>query len=190
MKYPAHVVGGLTFGVAANQYVVQHLPIIEHHQLSSIVISSVFIAGSVFGSLLPDIDHRGSYLGRRLPILSFLANATMGGHRGATHAPFITVALTTLFVLITNYFVNGIFQLFCLILLAGCMTGALSHIFLDSLTKSGVPLLYPFSKRHYRLASLTTGGIGEILVTLLMILVVVWMSTGNFSSGIKSLFQV
>ncbi|MFF2531548.1 metal-dependent hydrolase [Brevibacillus sp. NPDC058079] len=188
MKYPAHVVGGLTFGIAANQYIIQHLPIIEHQQLSPIMISGLFIAGSVFGSLLPDIDHRGSYLGRRLPVLSFLANATMG-HRGATHAPFITVALTTLCALATHYFLDGIALLFCLTLLAGCMIGALSHIFLDSLTKSGVPLLFPLSKKHYRLASLKTGGIGEILVTFLMILIAVLISTGNFSTGLKSLLQ-
>ncbi|ADO59513.1 metal-dependent hydrolase [Paenibacillus polymyxa] len=184
MKYPAHVVGGLTFGIAAHQYILQHLPIMKSGEFSTLMFPALFISGSLFGSLLPDIDHRGSYLGRRLPLLSRLANATMG-HRGATHAPFVTVTLTTICALGIHYLLLGTIQWFALTLLAGITTGSLSHIFLDALTKSGIPLLYPLSNRHFRLASMKTGGIGEIIITFLMMFLIVCMCAGNIAQLFK-----
>jgi inner membrane protein len=188
MRYPAHLVGGFTVGIATNRYMIQHLPIIDNQELSTIMISTLFIAGSVLGSLLPDIDHRGSYLGRRLPILSFLTNVTMG-HRGATHAPFITIALAISPALAIHHFLSGTIQLFCLTILAGIMMGSFSHIFLDALTKSGIPLLYPFSQKHYRLAQIKTGGIGETITTIIMIVLIIWMSTGNMVNEFKTILR-
>lgn len=171
MKYPAHVVGGLMFGVVANQYVIQHLPVIHNPTIPGLIVSTIFITGSVIGSLFPDIDHRGSYLGKRLPILSWLASKTMG-HRGGTHAPFIAFALTTLLIWMVATACSGTAELFLLTLLLGCLNGAISHIFLDSLTVMGIPLLFPFSSKHYRLARLRTGGWGENFVTFIMFVII------------------
>ena len=38
----------------------------------------------------------------------------------------------------------------------GFFIGIFSHLFLDSLTVSGIPLLYPFSKKKYKLLRLKT----------------------------------
>ena len=37
------------------------------------------------GTLLPDIDHPGSYMGKRIKFISKVANKTLG-HRGGTHS--------------------------------------------------------------------------------------------------------
>lgn len=182
MKYPAHVVGGITFGIISQHYLVQHLPIMQNATLPTLMLSASFVAGSVLGSLMPDIDHRGSYLGRRLPLLSWLTNATVG-HRGATHAPFIAVAFATVLAFLSARFLSGVYELYCLLFIAGCMIGAFSHIFLDALTKSGVPLLYPFSKKHYRIGNFKTGGIGETLLTLAMIIFVIWFVSKRMIVG-------
>ena len=178
MRYPAHLVGGVLLGVTSQHYLVQHLPIINENPSANLILSTSFLVGSVFGSLLPDIDHRGSYLGRRLPLLSWITNIAVG-HRGATHAPFINVFFTTILAFGTYHLLLGfgILQLISLLFLLGCMIGAFSHIFLDALTKSGVPLLYPFSKRHFSIGNFRTGSVGETLFTLLMILFIVWFVT-------------
>lgn len=172
MKYPAHLVGGLTFGIVANQYVIQNLPVIHNPVIPGLIVSTIFIAGSVIGSLFPDIDHRGSYLGKRLPLLSWITSKTLG-HRGGTHSPIIAIALTTLLIWIVAMFCSGTAELFLLTLLIGCLNGAISHIFLDSLTVMGVPLLFPFSSKHYRLARFKTGGWGETFVTIIMFVIIV-----------------
>lgn len=176
MKYPCHVVGGITFGVVSQHFIVQQLPMMKDSTLPTLMLSAVFVAGSVLGSLMPDIDHRGSYLGRRLPLLSLITNITVG-HRGATHAPLITVIVATLLAFLSTHLLSGVQATYALLFIAGSMVGSFSHIFLDSLTKSGVPLLYPFSKKHYRIAKFKTGGIGETLLTLAMIIFVLWFAT-------------
>lgn len=44
--------------------------------------------------------------------------------------------------------------------------GVLAHIAGDALTKEGVPLFYPFSRRRFRLATITTGSSTEKAVSL------------------------
>lgn len=42
------------------------------------------------GTLLPDIDHPGSYMGKRNKFISKVANKTLG-HRGGTHSLLFAV---------------------------------------------------------------------------------------------------
>lgn len=167
LKYPTHVIGGITFGVLANYYVLQELPLVEQSS-KQLLLTASFLSGSVLGSLMPDIDHRQSFIGKRLKPVSYLASLT-AGHRGATHSPFIIMLIAALLSLLARYLTNDIQQTFLLVLIAGFTVGALSHVFLDSLTKGGVPLFYPFSSEHYRFANLKTGSMGEKLVSILMI---------------------
>lgn len=167
MKYPTHVIGGITFGVLANYYVLQELPLVEQSS-KQLLLTASFLSGSVLGSLMPDIDHRQSFIGKRLKPVSYLASLT-AGHRGATHSPFIIMLIAALLSLLARYLTNDIQQTFLLVLITGFTVGALSHVFLDSLTKGGVPLFYPFSSKHYRFANLKTGSMGEKLVSILMI---------------------
>lgn len=150
MRYKAHFVGGLLAGALLLNYTKQPIQSIEG------VIT--FMAAGL-GGLLPDIDHEGSYVGRRMKPLSKVISSAFG-HRGATHAPILIIIL----FLLLHLFVNVSSMVFI-----GLMVGALSHVLLDALTVSGVPLLYPYQRNKYSFLKLRTGGVGETVITVLMI---------------------
>lgn len=47
------------------------------------------------------------------------------------------------------------------------------HIFYDMFTKSGVPFLYPFSKKIFRFSKFKTGGIIEVIASIISILITI-----------------
>ncbi|WP_238882688.1 metal-dependent hydrolase [Clostridium sp. YIM B02551] len=49
----------------------------------------------------------------------------------------------------------------------------LSHIVLDSLTKRGVPLLYPFRKNYQGLKLFKTGGAEDLFISLILIYIII-----------------
>ncbi|HYD32412.1 MAG TPA: metal-dependent hydrolase [Azospirillaceae bacterium] len=114
---------------------------------------------AAFGSLLPDIDHPKSWVGRRLPMISHPVSAIFG-HRGITHS---------------------------LLAVAGCVAalrwegwgwhalplwvGYLSHLMADALTPAGVPFLWPW-RRTFGLRLVRTGSFLEWLVAVAAALVV------------------
>lgn len=97
-----------------------------------------YYGGVTLGSLLPDIDHPQSYLGRRLRILSVPINKLFG-HRGFTHSIFFTLLLGI--ATAPWWAVNPLF-------FGGLLLGYSSHLLADMTTPSGVPLLYPDKKRY------------------------------------------
>lgn len=97
----------------------------------------------VIGSLLPDIDHSGSALGKTVPFVSKLFK-----HRGITHS---LLMLIICWFLLSPYIAIGV----------------ASHILLDMLTKQGVKLLWPLpiSIKFFPIANLIrTGGVFEKLL--------------------------
>lgn len=113
----------------------------------------VFIALLVFGSLLPDIDHPKSKIGRLVPIGHFMK------HRAwYTHSIIGSFLLPLPFLLINKpYYI--IVALACL-----------SHTLADTLTPIGTKIVYPISKKNYSLNIAKTGGVGENLIFALGIL--------------------
>lgn len=120
-----HVAGGLVFtGIFASFHDVN-------------VLSSPGLTGAtVAASLLPDIDHTRSAIGKTFyPVASWLQRRY--GHRTITHSVFFYLAVVGLmwltpkpYTVVTGY-------------------ALLSHLLFDMCTKQGVPLLYPFSKRPF-----------------------------------------
>jgi len=47
-----------------------------------------------------------------------------------------------------------------------------THLFLDSLTKAGVPFLYPLKKKHYGFKLFKTGGAEDFFIGLLLIYII------------------
>jgi len=76
-------------------------------------------------------------------------------HRGISHS-FIALILTTLIIYCFNYPVSIIYGYNYLI-----------HLILDSFTKTGVPLLLPFSKKYYGLKLIKTGGAEDLFICLI-----------------------
>lgn len=153
MNFKAHTIGGMLSGIVA-------IGALGHSIASPEGL--VLIAGATVGGLLPDIDHRGSYLGSKAKVASFVVNKTLG-HRGATHSPIIMGVLLGLLYVQTS---TKSFILAPLII--GLALGVLSHILLDCLTIAGVPLLYPFSKKKFSLLPLKSGGKPESVITVMM----------------------
>jgi len=173
VRYQTHMTGGLLIGVSSLNLVADKL------NLNSDIASfegMIFITGAVIGSLFPDIDHRGSYLGRKAKITSTITNALFG-HRGITHSPIVMGTFVFFLYLLSKLFI--VTSPFIKLWFIGFFLGILSHIFLDMLTKGGVPLLLPFTKKRISLTKMKTGSMGEKLVMIIMVIVCGYLSLKN-----------
>ncbi|WP_146811437.1 metal-dependent hydrolase [Aneurinibacillus danicus] len=155
MKYSTHIATSLLFGYGIAS-------------LLSAPLSAAYYGGVVLGSLLPDIDHPNSYIGRR----SFgLANIIhdLCGHRGITHSLIMWI----LVFLPALWFYPTLFMF-------GLTIGYLGHILGDSFSVSGVPLLYPLTKKKFP-APITyrTGSFEEILIFIIACILLLWIMYSN-----------
>lgn len=171
MNKPTHVVGGITAGIAVNKFIVP--TIADVSSVEGVVGLGAVMAGAFLGSILPDIDHKGSFIGRRLKVTSFIVNHTVG-HRGLTHALIFTIGLTTLLLFLVMQ-LSGFPQMIMLLFVLGLFGGMISHLLLDMMTKQGIPLLYPFTKKNYSIARFKTGGIGEYIAQGICVVIIVFM---------------
>ena len=53
---------------------------------TSIISKGIFLGAAVVGSILPDIDHKNSYIGKKAKTFSKAINK-LAGHRKLFHAP-------------------------------------------------------------------------------------------------------
>ncbi|MDR3505103.1 MAG: metal-dependent hydrolase [Acidocella sp.] len=116
----SHVVVGLAAWIAAAPLL--HLSPVD----------PIYLSLAVAGSLLPDIDHPNSWVGRRSrPISTTIAAAL--GHRGLTHSAIAVVGLVAL-LLHAGYRQGTVSAL---------TVGYLSHLAADMLTPRGLRLAWP-----------------------------------------------
>lgn len=92
------------------------------------------------GSVFPDIDLIKSSSQKNSK------NGVSFKHRGIMHTPFLALCIFLIYYVI---FKN--------LMILPFIIGYLSHIFLDFLTVSGVPILYPISKNRFNLMRIKTG---------------------------------
>ena len=118
------------------------------------------LAMAAAGSLLPDIDHPRSWVGRRAWMISRPLAATIG-HRGLTHS---IVAVIVCCLLLR-------WQGLSRAVLAPLMVGYLSHLGADLLTSSGLRLAWPLRQRC-AIPLCRTGSPGEAVIVAAM---VVWL---------------
>lgn len=90
-------------------------------------------------------------------------------HRGITHTPFLAMVLM-IGLLLAYSFIPSSVQAYYFAFSLGLFTGILNHIFLDALTKKGVPLLGPITYKRFNLMKLTTGRDEWIAILLMIIL--------------------
>lgn len=128
MKFQTHIVGGVVLGVLCSYSL--------DYPIASTVI---YYGGVIAGSLLPDIDHPKSFIGKKIRPVSKSFHKLFG-HRTFTHSLF-TVIIFLEIIRITQYDP----------LLIGLTLGIISHILLDLLTPQGVALFYPVSKKRHKL---------------------------------------
>jgi inner membrane protein len=114
---------------------------------------------SILGSIAPDIDNRKSIIGNKMKITSTVTNKIFG-HRGITHTPALLLAMFLIGVV--ALVMTDSWKYFPV--LCGFAVGYASHLFLDMLTKGGIPLLFPFSRKRINLTPFKTGGFFEIFL--------------------------
>jgi inner membrane protein len=114
------------------------------------------------GSLLPDIDHPRSWVGRRTwPVSTAIASVL--GHRGITHSAIAVIGLTML-LLHAGYRRSGV---------SAVIVGYLSHLAADMLTPQGLRLAWPFRKT-WCVPLCRTGSPAEPVIVLLLLAVTGW----------------
>jgi len=97
------------------------------------------IVSCLFSSYLPDVDTA------RLQGKKNLAAKLFKCHRGITHTLVFPLAFFIAFIYVPYDFLASI--------LYGLFFGWLAHVVEDCFNKKGCPLLYPFSRKHYHIAS-------------------------------------
>lgn len=170
MTYKTHLNGGILAGLYIIGSKIINVPIIP---------SIIFLGGSVLGSLLPDIDHKNSYIGKKTKGVSKTINK-LAGHRKLFHAPF-------LYLLLYSLSVGASLQELILIGLKGIFIGILSHLILDSFTIGGLPWFYPLSKKKFSLGNIKTNSkleeifCGILLFTNVIIVLDIFKITSIFT---------
>jgi len=121
-------------------------------------------------SLMPDLDHPKSWLGRRLPFISYPV-AALFGHRGITHSLLAVVAAVMAWSAELGWMGPPL------------ALGYLSHLAADALTPQGVPLLWPI-KRRFGLSLCATGGVMERLVAAAVVGAALWVLRGRLTGPV------
>jgi len=142
-------------------------------------LGNVFILFVLLGSLFPDLDHPGSLISRFNFVfkdVSKIISKTIG-HRTYLHTLEAGFLFSLLLAPVFSYF--GFNVLFSTL---GFFVGFIGHLFLDSLTRSGIPLffngvkwnLFKFKqKKHYGLKLIKTGSIEEGYLDLILFLLLI-----------------
>lgn len=127
MTSPNHIVGGVAItGISLSFYDI------------NIFASASVLSCAIFASLLPDIDHTKSIIGKLFfPIATYLDKNF--GHRTITHSLTFLIPCTLFVGFIENTFIQS-----DLVYTYVFFFGMLSHLILDMLTVQGIPLFYPF----------------------------------------------
>ena len=111
----------------------------------------------IAGSLLPDIDHPRSWVGRRTRPIS-TAIASTFSHRGITHSAIAVIGLTLL-LLHAGYHRSDVSAL---------VIGYLSHLAADMLTPQGLRLAWPLRRTWGVPLCRTDSGMESVIVTVIV----------------------
>ena len=153
---------------------------------------ALLTAFSTFGSTLPDIDQTQSKSGRKLPIISYgikLVNKISkklkikriiqaSGHRGITHSFLVWFLLFVLFVTCNQnfHFVNTIVYS-----VYGLFLGVGTHLLLDMLNPTGIPLFAPVSYINFHILKIRTDSKAEKNLKYILILFMLGFIALNIS---------
>lgn len=139
MKKVSFCMNGFTHGVggACSGIVVASLLNIDRPELFATVVVS-----SIVASYAVDLDEPQSKVGQKIKPVSWGLKKLLG-HRGILHTPFFVLLVTGLLY----YFLNEKYASTIFICL-GNLSGAFSHLILDSLTPQGIMWLFPFSRSY------------------------------------------
>lgn len=152
----------------------------------SIPFCIAMTAGSCLGSYIPDMDHPGSKLGRKIAIISHPINlisrafksvhkktkgkvslwfSELFGHRGLFHAPlFWGIIMAILLNWIPSLFLFAPAANLSFAILVGISLGIGMHLLADMFNPTGIPIFAPFTFYKIHLGKLVTGSGAEWFV--------------------------
>ncbi|WP_411843407.1 metal-dependent hydrolase [Salinicoccus sp. HZC-1] len=113
----------------------------------------IMVGTGIIGSLVPDICHGGSKMGKAFPILSKIINLIFG-HRSFTHS--------LLFLVIISFLMDRFFPYD--VVKTGLLIGMVSHLILDMATKSGIQLFFPINFKVRFPITTRTGSMMENII--------------------------
>ena len=126
------------------------------------------VAGvSAFSALLPDIDIEGSKVHNKAGIVG-KGVTSIFSHRGFIHTPILYVVLYALMSMVLP-------QAICL----GFLIGTISHLVLDTFNYKGIMWMYPFSRKHFHIASIKTRTTMETIFMAIMIAITLFVLVNN-----------
>ncbi|MGO9818436.1 MAG: metal-dependent hydrolase [Acidocella sp.] len=138
-------------------------------------VNPLYLALAVAGSLLPDVDHPNSWIGRRSrPVSTAIAAAL--GHRGLTHSAVAVAGLVAL-LLHAGYQQAEVSAL---------AVGYLSHLAADMLTPRGLRLAWPLRKT-WGIPLCRTGSPTEGVIVIALVCGVAWQSLLHGTNKIATL---
>lgn len=149
--------------IAAGGYFVALSSLSNHFEY---VTTPMLIGGllTLIGCIFPDIDHKNSFIGKRLRFISVPISFVFG-HRGITHSLVPLVFLIIFYGHQTPAWLMWIYF------------GYFMHLIGDFITDAGIPLLYPITNKRFRFLLVTkTNSIGEsILVVGFLVACLLWV---------------
>lgn len=168
MRAPNHIAGGIVFtGTFASFWNV------------NIFSDWKYLAITVIASLLPDIDHTQSILGKMFyPLAKYLDRKF--GHRTITHSLlFLIISCFIVFLIDYHTKLESILLIFFFALL--------SHLLFDMMTVQGIPLFYPFKRNPCVIPAdpqiRIKGGSSQEIVVFAFFLLILWFSYPLFQNG-------
>jgi len=120
----------------------------------------LFMIVLLFFSIFPDIDGSSSKVFKKLRPFSYIA--ALLGHRKVFHTIYFPIAL---------FLVLFVFDL--KLVSMGVLVGYLLHLFLDLITKKGLALFYPLSRKRVR-GFVKVGSLIENIVFFIVLVLIVY----------------
>jgi inner membrane protein len=173
MTAPNHITGGIVFtGLFCSFFSI------------NIFVSPVFISVTILGSLLPDIDHTKSWIGKSVyPIAKWISRNY--GHRTITHSIFFLIGIFLISIFVEKNFRED-YSISTILFFS-----ILSHFIFDMVTLAGIPLFYPFYKNPCVLPAnpemrIRSGNIRQEGIILFMFCFLTFFMQDLFANGFWS----
>jgi len=179
MTARTHDLAAITaFGLVANIQSVRTITV------ATAILAVLF---NQIGGVFPDIDQPTAPFWRNLPIGHLFGKAfdkLLGGHRFLTHS-LLGLALTGwLFHWLLHMLNLLVPKMDASIVWWAFMIGVVSHLFMDLLTKEGIPLLLPipvkFGLPPLKALRITTGKLAEKGLFLLILAFDIWFCAEHY----------
>jgi inner membrane protein len=148
------------------------------------------VLANQLGGIAPDIDQPTAPLWRNLPVGRYFGRvfgALVGGHRFFCHSILGVGVFGALSLLLLRFLQPIMPNVDIYFVWVAFLTGVVSHLIMDSLTKEGVPWLLPipykFGFPPIRRLRVTTGKRVENFIVLpLLVTITAWLCASNYTT--------